>query len=251
MTKTTALISNLGRLALEPFRERGFVQTLKSVRVVLAARRRERDEAFDALHGTDTGRTMSATDLTASGADVPPLWRYYPTLRESFTRIMAAVPARLEDFVFVDLGSGKGRVVLMASEHPFRRVVGVELAPALHRVALQNVQRYRSDSQRCRAFELRCEDAAAWQPPPEPLLVYLFQPFPVDVLDAVLANLRAAAQRSGAEVIIAYLNPLFHRRVVADGTFRVVHYEKATRGDAFDWAIYSNHAAEPGPRGDG
>ena len=32
--------------------------------------------------------------------------------------------------VFIDLGSGKGRVVLQAAEYPFKRVLGVELSPS-------------------------------------------------------------------------------------------------------------------------
>src|ERR1700691_4568599 len=44
----------------------------------------------------------------------------------------------LSEFVFVDLGSGKGRTLLMASDYPFQRIVGVELLPALHETAKGN-----------------------------------------------------------------------------------------------------------------
>ena len=44
------------------------------------------------------------------------------------------------DDVFIDLGSGKGRMVLAAAaRYPFKRVIGVELAEQLHEVARANV----------------------------------------------------------------------------------------------------------------
>jgi len=44
------------------------------------------------------------------------------------------------DFIFIDLGSGKGRTLLMASDYPFRRIVGVELLLALHQIAQENLE---------------------------------------------------------------------------------------------------------------
>ena len=41
----------------------------------------------------------------------------------------------LSRFCFIDFGSGKGRVLLVASHYPFREVVGVEFAPELHQIA--------------------------------------------------------------------------------------------------------------------
>src|SRR5947208_15284999 len=41
----------------------------------------------------------------------------------------------LSDFTFIDLGSGKGRTLLMASDYPFRRILGVELLAGLDQLA--------------------------------------------------------------------------------------------------------------------
>src|SRR4051794_6298875 len=79
---------NVLRMVAAPFRERGFVETLRSIRATLRAARLERADAFDEAHGTQTGKTLAASDFEAAGADVPALWRYWPTLRESFARVM-------------------------------------------------------------------------------------------------------------------------------------------------------------------
>src|SRR3984893_15884987 len=74
----------------------------------------------------------------------------------------------LGDFTFVDLGSGKGRTLLMASDYPFRRIVGVELIPVLHQGAQENLAKYRGESQKCFALESICGDATEFPFPNEP-----------------------------------------------------------------------------------
>ena len=131
-------------------------------------------------------------------------------------------------------------MLLLASDYPFRRIVGVELSPALHRTAQRNVSHYRSEAQRCFDFELRCQDAASYRPPEEDLLIYLFQPFPAATLSSVLSNLREALERAPRRILLAYMNPLFHRQVMDSGTFEVHARGRAAGPGEFDWIVYSN-----------
>jgi hypothetical protein len=226
-------------MAVTPFRERGFVETVRSAVGCVRARRREEDEGFDRRFGTDTERHLSWQALAAEGADVPPLWRYWPTLGAPFRRLMdeAGIPHR--ELTFVDLGSGKGRALLMASDYPFHRIVGVELSPALHRVAQENVRLYHAPSQRCFAFDLLCADASCWTPPADDLVVYLFQPFPRETLSRVLRNLDRQRRR---RLYVAYMNPLFHDEVMAHGRF-CVHARGEPEGPGeFAWTVYRSLA---------
>jgi len=88
---------------------------------------------------------------------------YQPTEAVLFHEMIAALSAEARfgfcDFVFIDLGSGKGRALLMASDYPFRRIVGLELLPALNYAAQENLSKYRSESQKCFAIESICADA--------------------------------------------------------------------------------------------
>ena len=64
---------------------------------------------------------------------------YQPTERELFHEMMDALAQEtnldFRAFTFIDLGSGKGRTLLMASDYPFRRIMGVELLPSLNEIA--------------------------------------------------------------------------------------------------------------------
>jgi len=47
---------------------------------------------------------------------------YQPTEPALFQEMMASLPIEFDQFTFIDLGSGKGRTLLMASEYPFMKI---------------------------------------------------------------------------------------------------------------------------------
>jgi SAM-dependent methyltransferase len=110
----------------------------------------------------------------------------------------------LQEFNFIDLGSGKGRVLLMAADYPFKRIIGVEFMPALHRAAQKNISGFASDRQRCRQIETLCMDARNFQFPDGPLVVYLFNPFSEATFAQILENLRRSVEESLRTIYIAY-----------------------------------------------
>jgi SAM-dependent methyltransferase len=137
---------------------------------------------------------------------------YQPTEAALFHEMLAALLQQshsdFHGFVFIDLGSGKGRTLLMASDYPFRRIVGVELLPALHQAAQENLSNYRSESQRCFALESICADATEFPLPDEPTVLYLFNPFPESGLKRMLANLEQSQRAHPRAVYVLYHNPL-------------------------------------------
>jgi hypothetical protein len=137
---------------------------------------------------------------------------YQPTEADLFHQMLEAVQGvssiNLQDFTFIDVGSGKGRTLLMASDYPFRRIVGVELLPALHHSAQENIRKYRSVSQKCFALEAMCADATQFVLPVEPTLLYLFNPLPESGLIRLIANLNQSLRERRRKVYVLYHNPL-------------------------------------------
>ncbi len=137
---------------------------------------------------------------------------YQPTESVLFHEMLDALRQQIHseyrDFVFLDLGSGKGRTLLMASDYPFRRIVGVELLPALHQAALDNLNKYRSESQKCFALESICADATEFPFPAEPTVLYLFNPFPEAGLRRMIAHLEQSLRAHPRAVYVLYHNPL-------------------------------------------
>jgi SAM-dependent methyltransferase len=129
---------------------------------------------------------------------------YFATEPYLFEEIMRAVPADLSDFTFVDLGSGKGRVLLMASKYNFRRIVGVEFLRELHESAVENIARYSNANQHCRNIESFCMDARDFEFPAGPLVAYMFNALPEPVFAKVLDNLRRSLQTNLRPVFVCY-----------------------------------------------
>jgi SAM-dependent methyltransferase len=136
---------------------------------------------------------------------------YQPTEPELFREMLDALAQRTKlqfsDFTFLDLGSGKGRTLLMASEYPFRRIVGVELLPSLHETAQENLSRYKGESQRSFTLESICADATQFPLPEGPLVLYLFNPFPESGLRRVIAKLEQSLRDHPRVVYVLYHNP--------------------------------------------
>ena len=130
-----------------------------------------------------------------------------PAFHEMIETLQRATNLDFAELTFIDLGSGKGRTLLMASDYPFHRIVGVELLPALHCLAEQNLAQYKSDAQKCFALESICADAGEFNFPAVPLLIYLFNPFPESVMRRVLDNLRRALEKSPGTAYLIYYNP--------------------------------------------
>jgi hypothetical protein len=152
---------------------------------------------------------------------------YQPTEPNLFREMLAALRPQSDsdfhDFVFVDLGSGKGRTLLMASDYPFRRIVGVELLPALHHTAQENLSQYRSESQKCFALESICADATEFPFPAEPMVLYLFNPFPESGLRRMMANLEQSLREHPRAVLVLYHNPLLEHVLSGGSGLRRLH----------------------------
>lgn len=137
---------------------------------------------------------------------------YQPTESVLFHEMIGALAEQVRldfpRFIFIDLGSGKGRTLLMASDYPFRSIVGVELLPALHRTAQENIAKYRSASQKCFAIESICGDATDFACPAEAIVLFLFNPLPESGLRSVIANLEKSLREHPRSFYVLYHNPL-------------------------------------------
>jgi hypothetical protein len=179
----------------------------------LPARRRQRygDVDYDWDHRVDTtGATVSWRDRLLGLLHSP----YQPTDPALFQEMLASLKIDFRDFVFIDIGSGKGRTLLMASDYPFRRIIGVELLPELHRVAQENIRNYKSDSQRCFALESIRADARDFVFPHEPTVLYLFNPLPEPGLVQLLANLEHSLREHPRSLFVIYHNPVLEQVLV-------------------------------------
>ena len=93
------------------------------------------------LYDGVNGYSISHADR-AGGREGEQAFTYGEMLLEPFARILDAVKP-LPGEVFYDLGSGTGKVLVMADQlFPFGRVTGIEFLPTLHATANEILGRY-------------------------------------------------------------------------------------------------------------
>ncbi len=182
------------------------------------SRRRQRfgDIGFDLDHHVNTTSARLPLGTRLRGLVCSP---YQPTEPELFHEMMQALNLNWTDFTFIDLGSGKGRTLLMASDSPFRRIIGVEILPELHEVALENIRR---QPRGCGAVEAICADARDFQFPAEPTLLYLFNPLPEPGLAAVIQNLERSLRDSPRTMYVVYHNPEHEHLLAQSATLKKI-----------------------------
>jgi SAM-dependent methyltransferase len=200
----------------------------------MQARWHERTDRFDERYGVETRRMVGLLSLNAQGPHGQDASHYWPTREDEFEQAMAAVePLDPSGSVFVDIGCGKGRVVLIAAMRPFERVVGLDFSPDLVASAQENLRRFRGPI-RAGSVELVVEDAGAYEFPESNLVVYMFDPFGPPVMQKMIDNLKASQRRNPRDIVVVYYSPDYGDMFVDAGFAELA----SGVGKFWDWAVY-------------
>lgn len=179
---------------------------------------------LDRLHGVRTAEMIPLEEL---GLEHPLRVAHCPSPWGTARRVLAHADIRATD-VFVDIGSGLGRVVYLAARHPFARVEGVELSAELAERSRANLDRVRG---RLRARDVRVvnADVLEYELPDDVTYVYCFNPFKQALFDSFLDQLLASLDRCPRVLTLIYLHPLEHERVLATGRGELVEVRRGSR----------------------
>lgn len=154
-------------------------------------------------------------DLQIETSGVIPLWRlsiaspnapfgvrYQTTDPSVFFNAIKLLPEDISKLSFVDLGSGKGRMLVLAAKAGFKKVMGVEFSPELAAIARRNLGRVGASAE---IVEL---DAGQFSFPDENLVIYMYNPFGGPVMQSIVGNLLDWRRRSKSMAFVVYVNPV-------------------------------------------
>lgn len=199
----------------------------------------ERLEAFDARFGTDTSApTFERNQKTT-------VHFYVPTTASVIYEILRTLPLQPNTFTFVDMGSGKGRALLIASEFQFKKIVGIEISEQLHRIAEENVKRYKPATQQCRNSDLICGDVLDYTYSDDPVVLFLFDPFGREILTEVIANLEASLKAKPREAYVVYVYPQYEDVLQNATMLRKINFGGPKWQPWSQYAIYAHPAPSP------
>jgi SAM-dependent methyltransferase len=166
---------------------------------------------FDRAHGTETSGFVSEHKLPRdepASTSVQYWGSAYWGSQPSFVRAAIAALPSPQTFTFIDLGCGKGRALIVASEFPFRDIIGVELSPTLAKVARKNVQIIENRFPGRTRIVVQERDASTFRFPSGNLVVYIYNPFGKEVLLKVVAALETALAAEHRDIYVIYMHPV-------------------------------------------
>ena len=192
---------------------------------------------IDATYGTDTQAWMDMEVLEASGPNLAHARVYAPSPLYDAQQILKKLPIDFSEYHFVDLGSGKGMMLLVAAEFGFAFVSGVEFGRAAYEVGLENLKKFRERRPAAPPVEMHFGDAGSFPLPARPLVVYMFNPFGTEVIQTVLAGMEHSLRSTPRDCWIVYVNPV-HHDVFEDCSFLATEAIQSDRNKKAPYAIY-------------
>jgi hypothetical protein len=166
----------------------------------------DRVHPFDRSHGTDTSGFVASEDLAVSEHSSDRSFVYGGSQPGVVRSALATLPSP-ETFTFVDLGTGKGRPLLVASEFPFRDIIGIELSPSLAGIAQKNAAIMEKRFPGRTRVRVEQGDAGAFRFPPGNIVLFLYHPFGEEIVARVVAGLEAALAAGRITIFVVYNNP--------------------------------------------
>ena len=164
---------------------------------------RSLDRSFDRQWGTDTTGVIPLRDLSITSPHVVDGAWYEPASGKVIAQIMAYLPVDFRHFTFIDFGSGKGRILLIATAYGFARIIGVEFALELHQIALRNVEIWKRRQQPGNIEPLHM-DAVEFPIPSDPLIAFFFSPFKHTTMEQVLANITTSYRQQPRPIALLF-----------------------------------------------
>jgi hypothetical protein len=178
---------------------RGFLPSSK--------KRTSRKNPFDLRYGTDTSGIVRIASMDVTSPNYVYARYYKASAIEDLQTALQNLPVDHERFTFVDFGSGKGLALMAAAFYPFRRIVGVEFAADLHRIAKSNLEKFKAPERKCNTVESVHAEATEWAIPLDPLVCYFYEPFEAPVLAQVVGNLERSYAEGARSILILYHQP--------------------------------------------
>ena len=214
---------------------RGLMGSVRQAASRLSERRTDAQPTihpFDELHSVDTGGLITAPHLSHGHPHALEATAYCATPPSRFAALLEiwakSPPERpIDEYTFIDIGCGKGRTLLMAPALPFREIIGVELDPGLVRVAEQNLAKSRDGAPMVPPTHVLCGDAAAFDLPVSPCLIYLYNPFTAVIMEKLLDRIEASLGLKPRPLDILYCNSLHAEIIAARPAFQKLWSEVA------------------------
>jgi SAM-dependent methyltransferase len=195
------------------------------------------DSFFDLYYGTSTSGRIPSRRLDTKSSNIRHSRKYQPTMSRPLKKLFETLSLP-DGSVFVDLGSGKGKALLIASRYPaFKKVVGIEFAHDLCHIARKNVDAFIKTGAPVADIEIIESDVLHYKIHKEDNVFFLYNPFDDVILLQLLRNMQLSIKEHPRKVWLSYHTPV-HREVI--DRYCIFNESKSYFLGGVDFVVYEN-----------
>jgi SAM-dependent methyltransferase len=169
---------------------------------------RNRQHPYDRAHGVQTSGKLPSF-LLRPGKPIDDQTSEYVTAQPSIIRQALATIPDPQLCHFADIGCGKGRPLLIATEFRFAAITGVELSPTLARVARRNADVFSRAHPDRIPIAVVTGDALEYELPSGKLVIFLYNPFHRSLTARLLSRIESSLQAISRDLYIVYYTPIW------------------------------------------
>ena len=185
--------------SLNSIKEKGLKRTFQSFVSFIE------DFIYDKRYGLNTRKIIEAEDLYKTDDEINQNNRYQATRLRHF-RVLMKELSLPENSVFVDVGSGKGKVLLMATIYNFKRIVGIELSSKLNKIAKSNILIYNKRVKNNIPIELKELNVLDYTFEGDENIIYLYNPFSSEILEQFCEQLFISLKLNPRKIWLIFNN---------------------------------------------
>lgn len=166
--------------------------------------------------GADDLKTLSKKGIDISHATI-----YMPISYSLLENIFRELPTTQKKH-FLDIGCGKGRAICLAAHNGYKKITGIDFSNQLCEHAITNLNNTKEKLSSIQ-YEVITTDAMNFEIPADVDCIFLFNPFDVVIMTAVVFNIMESVRQHPREIIVAYANPLYEDVFLEEGFIEIFH----------------------------
>jgi SAM-dependent methyltransferase len=182
---------------------------------------------IDRHYGIDTSSFFPADLIARAPSQASEINSYLGSSPDLQRRILSHLPA-LSEHSFIDLGCGKGRALAVASEFPFKAIIGVELSPEICAIARKNAKIIAQRHPERPKIIVHQGDATRFSLPDGKLAVFCYNSVRRELTGDIVRLLERHVA-TGNDVIFIYVNPEWAEQV--DASQSLTRWSSVTLGE--------------------
>ena len=196
---------------MKDINQKGLIDTVKIYLLKIDIR------IFDYKYNVKTHKDLNINNLKFNSINKKEAFNYETVAIFSIKKILNNIDININD-IFIDFGCGKGRVLLIASQYKFKKIIGIEFSPELVDIARSNVSICKDyNSFNIDIIKIIESDVLDYKYNNNETVFYLYNPFSNIILDQLCGQIMESIRHKPRRVYMIYVNPKFHNIIVANG----------------------------------